>query len=135
MIDQLKNNLTLRPGWMNLVLFFCFYMTFIYLPWDIFVKPITEDQEVWFGVLFYGWLAKVGGVFHWVVYGTFLYGMWNMKQWLVSGMILYLWQVGASMIIWNWVSEGQIGWFGFLSGLVFILLSYLFYDRREFFVG
>ncbi|MDG2141624.1 MAG: hypothetical protein P8K27_09015 [Gammaproteobacteria bacterium] len=134
MIDQLKNNLTLRPGWMNLVLFFCFYMTFIYLPWDILVKPISEDQEVWFGVLFYGWLAKVGGVCHWVVYGTLLYGMWHMKQWLVTGMILYLWQVGLSMILWNWIREGQPGWFGLISGLAFILLSYFFYDRKEFFI-
>jgi hypothetical protein len=135
MIDQLKNNLTLRPGWMNVVMFFCFYMTFVYLPWDIFVKPISEDQEVWFGVLFYGWLAKVGGLFHWVVYGALFYGMWHMRRWFVMGIMLYLWQVGVSMMLWNWINEGQPSWFGFLSALVFILLSYLFYVRKEFFVG
>ena len=75
MVSQLKHNLSLRPGWMSIVMFFCFYMTLIYLPWDIFVKPIMDDQEVWFGVLFYGWLAKLGGALHWLVYSAFAYGL------------------------------------------------------------
>jgi hypothetical protein len=32
---------------MNAILLFCAYMTFIYLPWDIFIKPLEVDQEVW----------------------------------------------------------------------------------------
>ena len=50
MFKQLKQNFALRPIWMNAVMGFCFFMTFIYLPWDIFIKPLAEDQEVWFGV-------------------------------------------------------------------------------------
>ena len=34
---------------MNVVFLFCVYMTFVYLPWDVFIKPIAEDEEVWFG--------------------------------------------------------------------------------------
>ena len=40
-----------RPFWMNVVFLFCVYMTFVYLPWDVFVKPIAEDEEVWFGFI------------------------------------------------------------------------------------
>ena len=44
-----------RPIWINALMVFCGYMTFIYLPWDLFVKPVAVDQEVWFGILFTGW--------------------------------------------------------------------------------
>ena len=37
-----------RPWWMSAVMVFCAYMAFIYLPWDIFVKPMARDEEVWF---------------------------------------------------------------------------------------
>ena len=35
---------------MNLIFGFCVYMTFIYMPYDLFVKPMAVDDEVWFGV-------------------------------------------------------------------------------------
>jgi hypothetical protein len=38
-----------RPWWMNILFAFCAYMTFIYMPFDLFWKPVAEDQEVWFG--------------------------------------------------------------------------------------
>ena len=34
---------------------FCLYMALVYMPWDIFIKPVAEDQEVWFGYMFTGW--------------------------------------------------------------------------------
>ena len=49
----LRTGLARRPLWMNAILLFCAYMTFIYLPWDIFIKPLKVDQEVWFGVSIY----------------------------------------------------------------------------------
>ena len=131
MVSQLKHNLALRPGWMSIVMFFCFYMTFIYLPWDIFVKPIRDDQEVWFGILFYGWLAKLGGVFHWIVYSAFAYGLWHMRAWVRVAIVLYLWQVGFSMIVWTWLSQGQATLGGFVPGTFFFLLSYLFHRSKN----
>ena len=131
MVSQLKHNLSLRPGWMSIVMFFCFYMTFIYLPWDIFVKPIRDDQEVWFGILFYGWLAKLGGVFHWIVYSAFAYGLWHMRAWVRVAIVLYLWQVGFSMIVWTWLSQGQATLGGFVPGTFFFLLSHLFHRSKS----
>ena len=29
---------------------FCLYMTCVYLPFDMFLKPVATDREVWFGV-------------------------------------------------------------------------------------
>lgn len=131
MVSQLKHNLSLRPGWMSIVMFFCFYMTLIYLPWDIFVKPIMDDQEVWFGVLFYGWLAKLGGVLHWIVYSAFAYGLWHMMGWVRIAIVLYLWQVGFSMIVWTWLSQDEGNWGGVMLGTLFFFLSYLFHRSKS----
>ena len=68
--NWLREGLARRPLWMNAILAFCTYMTFIYLPWDVFIKPLEVDQEVWFGVLFTGWAAKAGALLHWFVYGA-----------------------------------------------------------------
>ena len=56
-VDWLREGLARRPLWMNAILFFCAYMTFIYLPWDIFIQPLDVDKAVWFGVLFTGLAA------------------------------------------------------------------------------
>ena len=29
-----------RPLWMSLIFYFCLYMTFIYMPFDMFIKPV-----------------------------------------------------------------------------------------------
>ena len=58
MKEKLLEELGLRPLWMNGLLAFCAYMTFIYMPFDIFIKPVAEDQEVWFGFMLTGWWAK-----------------------------------------------------------------------------
>ena len=57
-LDTLRDNLKLRPWWMNAIMAFCIYMALIYMPWDIFIKPVAVDQEVWFGYMFTGWAAK-----------------------------------------------------------------------------
>ena len=33
-----------RPWWMSAVMVFCAYMAFVYMPWDILVKPVAEDE-------------------------------------------------------------------------------------------
>ena len=46
------------PWWITLLWLFCLYMTVVYLPFDIFLKPVAADREVWFGVVLSGWWAK-----------------------------------------------------------------------------
>ena len=36
----------LRPWWMQCLLGFCLYMTFVYMPFDLFLKPVAEDEDV-----------------------------------------------------------------------------------------
>ena len=54
---------------MNLIFAFCVYMTFIYMPFDIFYKPMAEDEEVWFGFTLHGFWAKATAPLHWLIYG------------------------------------------------------------------
>ena len=51
-----------RPAWMNALMVFSAYMAIIYVPWDFFVKPVAVDEEVWFGLMFHGWAAKLAQV-------------------------------------------------------------------------
>ena len=45
MRDWLDDVFRGRPTWMNVVLVFCAYMTFIYVPWDFFWKPTEVDDH------------------------------------------------------------------------------------------
>jgi hypothetical protein len=83
------------------LLAFCAYMTFIYLPWDVFIKPLEVDQEVWFGILFTGWAAKAGALLHWLVYGAGTLGLWHMRAWLQPWLSLYLLQIAYGMAYWS----------------------------------
>ncbi len=134
MIKRLKENMAKRPYWMSVVMLFCFYMTFIYLPWDIFIKPLAVDQEVWFGILFYGWLAKIGALIHWFIYGASAYGLWKMKKWLHPWIELYVLQVAFSMGIWGFIErDGAPAWIGLVIGALFIFLAWCFYEKRDLF--
>lgn len=119
---------------MNGVLLFCAYMTFVYVPWDVFAKPIAEDREVWFGVMFDGWMAKLGGAIHWIVYSSLTYGLWHMKSWARPIIIIYLLQVAWSMIFWPLLNEGSsiLGINLFLA-IGFLFLSNLFYRAKSVF--
>ena len=65
--EWLREQMGRRPIWMNALLLFCAYMALIYLPWDIFIKPLEEDAEVWFGLTVTGWAAKILAFPHWAV--------------------------------------------------------------------
>ena len=55
----MKQFLAARPWWANALLAFCAYMTVIYLPFDLFFKPVSDDQEVWFGIPIFGMGCEV----------------------------------------------------------------------------
>ena len=48
-----------RPVWINALMVFCAFMSFVYVPWDFLVKPTEMDQEVWLGITFTGAAAKI----------------------------------------------------------------------------
>lgn len=130
-LEDIKTQIKRRPWWMNAMLLFCAFMTFIYLPWDVFIKPLAEDQEVWFGILFTGWPAKIGAVVHWFVYGAGTWGFLKMKPWMHPWAALYVAQIAFGMGVWSALNGSGSG---LLSGLLvaapFAGLSYLLVRHR-----
>jgi hypothetical protein len=113
--DRLHAFLAPRPWWMNAIFAFCLYMTFVYMPWDIFVKPVAQDEEVWFGITLHGWAAKATAPLHWLIYGGLAYGFWRMRPWMWPWASVYAAQVSISMLVWNLLDPRGGGW---LAGLV-----------------
>jgi len=73
-VTDLRIAHTRRPWWMNLLLGFCLFMAVVYLPFDMFWKPVATDQEVWFGFLLERWAAKLTEPIHWAIYAAGAYG-------------------------------------------------------------
>ncbi|HIE85265.1 MAG TPA: hypothetical protein EYP91_00165 [Gammaproteobacteria bacterium] len=120
----LRNNLKLRPWWMNGLLFFCTYMTFVYVPWDFFVKPVAEDAEVWFGILLRGWAAKATEPLHWLIYCAGMVGFLKMRPWMFPWASLYVVQVAISVFVWALLDERGRGLIGAtISAIPFIVLA------------
>lgn len=118
--------------WMNGLLAFCAFMTFIYLPWDVFLKPLAEDQEVWFGFMFTGWAAKIGALLHWAVYGAGTYGFWKMKAAMHPWASLYVFQIAIGMFVWSYLEAGSQGvTSGLIAALVFSALAILLWRSKQ----
>jgi short-subunit dehydrogenase len=105
-----------RPWWLNAIMVFCAYMTFIYMPWDILWKPVSRDVEVWFGYLFTGWSAKVTAFLHWYVYGALLFGIRRMRPWIRVALSLYIAQIAFGMWVFSAMRYGS--WTGFFLGAI-----------------
>ena len=104
--DWIRDRLGERPAWMNVLLVFCAYMTFVYLPWDFLVKPMVSDEEVWFGIRFYGFWAKLLELPHWAVYAAGAVGFWQMRRWMWPWAALYAAQVAIGFAVWPLVYVG-----------------------------
>ena len=121
-----------RPIWINATMVFCGYMTFIYLPWDLFVKPVAADQEVWFGILVTGWAAKIAAIPHWAIYAAGTFGFWRMRSWMWPWAAAYTAQIAVGMLIWNLREiDGGRGWFAGVAAFVpFAALTYALWNAR-----
>ncbi|MBV1905474.1 MAG: hypothetical protein KUG75_05300 [Pseudomonadales bacterium] len=108
-----------RVWWMNMLFLFCLYMTFVYLPFDIFLKPLAEDEEVWFGWVFHEWAAKLTAPFHWLIYGFGSFGFFKMRAWMWPWAALYLGQISLGMLVWN-IFDPRGG--GLILGLVTMMV-------------
>ena len=120
-----RERLDRRPWWMNLAMLFCAYMAGLYMPWDIFVKPVAHDAEAWFGLLLHGWAAKLTAPVHWFIYAAGAYGFWRMRRWMWPWAAVYVAQVAIGMLVWSVVYIGGLrGWVaGVASTVPFALLA------------
>ena len=100
---------------MNGLFYFCLYMTFIYMPFDFFLKPVAEDHEIWLGFTLTGWWAKATEPLHWVIYGAGAFGFWRMRRWMWPWAAVYTAQVVIAMVVWNLVN---VRGGGIVSGLI-----------------
>lgn len=124
-----------RPWWMSAAMIFCAYMAFVYMPWDIFVKPVAEDEEVWFGLLFHGWWAKLLALPHWFVYAAGVYGFRRRRPWMGFWAAAYTAQVAFGMYLWTAIETGGFSgiFVGIFPALPFAGLTYAFWNNRDHF--
>jgi len=129
----LRDHMGRRPIWMNALLLFCAYMAVIYLPWDIFVKPVEVDQEVWFGLMFTGWAAKLLAIPHWAIYAAGMIGFWGMRSWMWPWASVYVAQVAIGMAVWPILERGgPVGWItGIVAGAVFAIPAVALWRTRD----
>ena len=104
-----------HPWWIMLLWLFCLYMTVVYLPFDIFLKPIADDREVWFGLALSGWWAKATEPIHCAIYALGVWGFWGMHRWMWPWAAVYAAQVAIGMLVWNLIDARGRGW---LAGAV-----------------
>ena len=124
-----------RPWWMNLLFFFCLYMAVVHAPLDLFAKSVASDEEVWFGIMFRGWAAKLVAIPHWVIYALGAYGFWRMRPWMWPWAAVYTAQVAFSMLVWGIVNLDGFGGMliAVLSPFPFMgLAAVLFLERERF---
>lgn len=110
-------------------------MTFIYMPFDLFLKPVEEDQEIWFGFTLTGWYAKATEPLHWIIYGLGTYGFWKMKTWMWPWASIYVAQIVISMFVWNILSDRGDLLSAIISASVFCIPMVMLWISREKFVG
>jgi hypothetical protein len=121
-LQLVKQDWQRRPWWMNLIFYFCVYMTFIYMPFDLFWKPVAADEEIWFGFTLHGWWAKATEPLHWAIYSAGAYGFWKMKAWMWPWAAVYAAQVAIAMLVFNLVNPKGGGWpAGIVAGLIFAI--------------
>jgi hypothetical protein len=121
-----------RPAWINALMVFCGYMAFIYMPWDLFVKPVDADQEVWFGILVTGWAAKIAAIPHWAIYAAGAFGFWRMRSWMWPWAAVYTAQIAVGMLVWSLRElDGSRAWFACVASFApFAALAYALWKAR-----
>ena len=120
-----------RSWWLNGIMLFSLFMVFIYTPFDVGLKPVAEDEDVWFGYMFTGWAAKVGGLVHAVVYGLLGWGLWKMRPWVWWVGSLYLTQVAIAMFLWPLFNEQGTLLTAAIAGGIFSIPAIAFWRAKD----
>ncbi len=129
-MDKLKSIFSGRPVWMNLMMLFCAYMTFIYMPYDLFYKPVDQDEEVWFGIMLHGWMAKATAPVHLAIYGAGFYGFLKMRSWMHPWAALYVFQVAIGMGVWPWLYQDTSPLLSAVISVPFVILGMMLLRAR-----
>jgi len=133
-VKKLKQELNKRPWWLSLIWIFCIYMTFLYMPFDMFTKPYANWEEVWFGYKLTGWPAKLTEPLHWLIYGAGSYGIWKMKKWMWPWAAVYCAQVVIAMLVYGFVQgDGAPSFLGVLVSLLFVIPTVALWRARPLF--
>ena len=135
MAQAIRDLASERPHWMNAIFAFCLFMTFIYMPFDVFWKPVDQDQEVWFGFMLTGWWAKATAPLHWAIYAAGAYGFWKMRRWMHPWAALYVAQIAIGMGVWSLLDERGGPVAGVISFALFAALSVAIWRSRQRFTG
>lgn len=124
-----------RPWWMNAMLLFCAYMALVYVPRDLFWKPVAIDEEVWLGIRFYGWAAKLLAIPHWAVYAAGTVGFWRLARWMHPWAAVYAAQMTVAVVVWPVLyKEGESRYLlAAASGVVFGCVTWLLWRARDVF--
>jgi len=132
-----RSQMARRPLWMNALLIFCAYQTFIGIPWDFFVKPVARDAEAWFGLLLHGWAAKATEPIHWAIFAAATYGFWRMRPWMWPWAAVYAAQVTFGMLVWAlvYVGGGRGFAIGVASALPLAAITLALWRSRELFAA
>ena len=134
-MGQVKAFFAGRPHWMNALMLFCGYMTFIYMPFDIFYKPVDQDEEVWFGIMLHGWWAKATAPLHWLIYGGGFYGFLRMKPWMFPWASLYVVQVAIAFFVWSILYGNGNILIGVAAATPFVILAIMLWMAKPKFNG
>jgi hypothetical protein len=121
---------------MNLLFVFCIYMACVYLPFDMFLKPVAQDREVWFGVALSGWWAKATEPLHWIIYALGAWGFWHMRRWMWPWAALYTAQIAVGMLVWNIVDVQGRGWGrGAITAAILMVPAVALWRAKPLFAG
>ncbi len=130
-MTYIKEQLQKRPWWMNGLMLFCAYMTFVYVPWDFLSKPVAEAEEVWFGIMLTGMAAKATEPLHWLIYFCGMRGFWRQKTWMHPWAAVYTAQIAIGMLVWNLVDPRGGGLTaGVLIAIPFLILTFLLWREK-----
>jgi hypothetical protein len=123
-----------RPAWINALMVFCAYMAFVYVPWDFLIKPTAHDEEVWLGIMFRGWAAKLTEPLHWAIYAAGFYGFYRMRSWMWPWAAVYAGSVALGMLVWPiFYASGYGVLLGLLGFVPFAFLTYALWGAEPLF--
>jgi len=119
-IDFLRRH----PKSVSGVYLFAFFMTFVYMPYDVLLKPllrggVASAEEVWLGYMLTGWAAKLTEPLHWAIYAGLAYGFTRERPWAWTFAALYTLQVAVGSVIWV-VLYASYGPFGYVMTVVVV---------------